>query len=230
MTLSSLPRRAVAEGIGTFFLVLIGPGAVVVDAWSQGALGVTGIALAFAMVVLAMVHALGRISGAHINPAVTIALWSRGRIRREDVLPYILAQCAGAVAAAAVLRFLLGTTGKVGATVPHIGAGGSFVIEALMSFVLMLVIMAVVTDRNASGVAAPAIGTTVGFCALLGPLTGSSMNPARSFGPAIAGGGWEGHWIYWGAPIIGMLAAAWVYERLLGLHERRETPGVTPDS
>jgi MIP family channel proteins len=211
----SLGQRAVAEGIGTFFLVLIGPGAVMVDAYTGGALGPTGIALAFAFVVLAMVYALGHLSGAHINPAVTLAFWSIQRVPGREVAPYLVAQSLGAVLASQVLRFVLGPIGSLGATLPHVGAGRSFLIEWLFSFVLMLVIMAVATDsRVADGFAGLAVGLTVGFCALLGPLTGASMNPARSLGPAVAGGGWTAHWIYWIAPITGMVAAAWVYNRL----------------
>ena len=211
----SLGQRAVAEGIGTFFLVLIGPGAVMVDAYTGGALGPTGIALAFAFVVLAMVYALGHLSGAHINPAVTVAFWSIQRVPGREVAPYLVAQSVGAVLASQVLRFVLGPIGSLGATLPHVGVGRSFLIEWLFSFALMLVIMAVATDsRVADGFAGLAVGLTVGFCALLGPLTGASMNPARSFGPAVAGGGWTAHWIYWVAPITGMAAAAWVYNRL----------------
>lgn len=204
-----------AEGLGTFFLVLIGPGAIMVNAYSGGSLGGTGVALAFAFVVLAMVIALGRLSGAHINPAVTVAFWSVRRFPGREVLPYVGAQCTGAVAAALVLRIVLGTIGESGATLPHVGIGRSLLVEWLFSFVLMLVIMAVATDdRVADSGAAIAVGLTVGFCALLGPLTGSSMNPARSLGPALVGGHWEAHWLYWVAPITGMIAAARLYEFL----------------
>lgn len=204
-----------AEAIGTFFLVLIGPGAVMVDAYTGGELGPAGIALAFAFVVTAMVFALGHISGAHINPAVTVAFWSVGRFPGRQVPAYLGGQCAGAIGAALVLRFLLGPIGALGATLPHIGIGRSFLLEALFSFALMFVIMAVATDdRVADGSAAIAVGLTVGFCALLGPLTGASMNPARSLGPAVAGGGWAGHWLYWVAPMIAMGAAARSYDLL----------------
>ncbi|NOT09751.1 MAG: MIP family channel protein [Gemmatimonadales bacterium] len=215
MTPPSLAQRAAAEGIGTFFLVLIGPGAVMVDTYTQGALGPTGIALAFAFVVLAMVYALGHLSGAHINPAVTLAFWSIRRFPTREVAPYVAAQCLGAALAAGVLRYVLGPIGALGATLPNVGVGRSFLIEWLFSFGLMLVIMAVATDsRVANGFAGLAVGLTVGFCALLGPLTGASMNPARSLGPAVMGGIWTAHWLYWVAPIGGMLAAAWTYNRL----------------
>lgn len=209
-------RRAVAEGVGTFFLVLIGPGAAAVDAYSGGAIGHAGVALAFAFVVLAMIYAIGHISGAHINPAVTLAFWSARRFPAREVLPYVAAQSAGAVAAALALRAVLGRTGTLGATVPAISVGGAFFVEALLSFALMFVIMAVATDdRVADGFAGLAVGLTVGFCAMTGgPLTGASMNPARSLGPAAASRVWDAHWIYWVAPILAMVAAARFYDWL----------------
>lgn len=203
-----------AEGIGTYFLVLIGPGAVMVDAYSGGALGPTGIALAFAFVVTAMIFAVGPISGAHLNPAVTIALWSVGRSSGAEVPWYFLSQCVGGVGAAFTLRLLLGPIGGLGATLPNIGIGPSFVFELLLSFALMLVIAAATDPRSRSGAAPITIGLTVGFCALTGPLTGASMNPVRSLGPALAGGGWTGHWLYWMAPLLGMLIAARFYVTL----------------
>jgi MIP family channel proteins len=212
----NLGRRALAEGIGTFFLVLIGPGAAMVNAYSDGAVGHAGVALAFAFVVLAMVYALGHVSGAHINPAVTLAFWSARRFPARDVAPYVAAQCAGAVAASLVLGWVMGSAGDYGATVPAVPVAGAFVVEWLLSFALMLVIMAVATDaRAAPGFAGIAVGMTVGFCAMMGgPLTGASMNPARSLGPAVAGSIWTAHWVYWIAPITAMLAAVRVYELL----------------
>lgn len=214
--MASVGRRAAAEALGTFFLVLIGPGAVMVDAFSGGAIGHPGVALSFAFVVLAMIYALGHISGAHINPAVTLAFWSAGRFRGRDVLPYVLAQCAGAVAAALSLRAILGPVGGMGATVPALPVGAAFAVEWLLSFGLMFVIMAVATDRRvAEGFAGIAVGLTVGFEAMMGgPLTGASMNPARSLGPAVAGGIWDAHWLYWVAPVTAMFAAARVYDWL----------------
>ena len=209
-------RRAVAEGIGTFFLVFIGPGAVMVNAYSDGAIGHAGIALAFAFVVLAMIYTIGHISGAHINPAVTIAFWTVRRFPGRDVLPYILAQSVGAIFASWTLIWMLSSVGNLGATVPSIRPGAAFAAEWLLSFVLMFVIMAVATDeRVADGFAGVAVGLTVGFGAMMGgPLTGASMNPARSLGPAVAGGIWTAHWIYWLAPITAMIVAAHVYEFL----------------
>ncbi|CAA9376091.1 MAG: Aquaporin Z [uncultured Gemmatimonadetes bacterium] len=213
--MTDLYRRAGAEALGTFFLVLIGPGAVMVNARTE-ALGHPGVALAFAFVVTAMVYALGHLSGAHINPAVTLGLASRGRFPAREVLPYVVAQCVGATLASFASRAALGSVGNVGASLPSLPHGAAFGVEFLLSFALMFVIMAVATDERAtSGAAGLAVGLTVGFCAMVGgPLTGASMNPARTLGPALAGGGWDGHWIYWIAPIAGMLAAAWVYDAL----------------
>jgi aquaporin Z len=166
-----------------------------VNAYTGGALGPVGVALAFAFVVIAMIYAVGHLSGAHINPAVTLAFWSVRRFPTAEVLPYLTAQCAGAVVASLSLRTALGPVGHLGATVPRIPTGSAFLIEWLLSFVLMFVVMAVATDeRVADGFAALAVGLTVGFCALVGgPLTGASMNPARSFGPAVIGGIWRAH-------------------------------------
>lgn len=220
MTISADFRRAGAEALGTFFLVLIGPGAAMVNVHSAGQLGTVGIALAFAFVVTAMIYALGHLSGAHINPAVTLGFWSVGRFPAGKVVPYIIAQCSGGVAASLVLRATLGPVGDLGATLPRIPVPSAFVIEWLLSFALMFVIMAVATDeRVADGFAALAVGLTVGFCALMaGPLTGASMNPARSFGPALAGWLWPAHWVYWLAPITAMMTAARAYEFLRLAH------------
>jgi MIP family channel proteins len=203
-------RRLFAEALGTFFLVLIGPGAVMVNAWSSGAVTHVGVALSFAFVVTAMIYAFGHLSGAHINPAVTVGFWSVRRFAWRDVIPYIVAQCIGAVLASVVMRGALGAVGNMGATIPAISIPAAFGVEFLLSFVLMFVIMAVATDeRVADGFAAIAVGLTVGFCALVGgPLTGASMNPARSFGPAVVGGFWDalldrsGGWCGHGSPCV----------------------------
>lgn len=219
-------RRPAAEAVGTFFLVFIGPGAAMVNAYSHGALGASGIALAFAFVVTAMIYTFGHLSGAHINPAVTIAFWSVRRFRGADVLPYVAAQSLGAVLASAVLRMTLGPVGSLGATLPSVPVWSAFALEWLFSFVLMTVIMAVATDeRAAKGFAGLAVGLTVGFCALTGgPVTGASMNPARSLGPALVGEIWESHWVYWIAPITAMAVAARLYELLRGVPVSVDTP------
>lgn len=212
----AVARRAAAEALGTFFLVLIGPGAVMVNAYTGGTVSHVGVALAFAFVVLAMIYALGHLSGAHINPAVTLAFWSVRRFPAGEVVPYVAAQCVGAVAASLASQGVLGTAGSLGATLPTVPVAAAFGVEWLLSFVLMFVIMAVATDKRvADGFAAIAVGLTVGFCALVGgPLTGASMNPARSLGPALVGDFWRAHWLYWVAPVTAMLAAARVYELL----------------
>lgn len=209
-------KRLVAESIGTFFLVLIGPGAAIVNAWTNGAVTHVGVSLAFAFVVIAMVAALGQLSGAHINPAVTVAFWSVRRFPSRDVVPYVIAQCIGALAAAGVWRGALGSAVSAGATLPAISVGSAFVVEFLLSFALLFVIMAVATDeRMPHGVGAIAIGLTVGFCALVGgPLTGASMNPARSLGPAALSGQWQAHWLYWVAPLLGAVVAAHAFDFL----------------
>jgi MIP family channel proteins len=224
-TKGAVARRAAAEALGTFFLVLIGPGAVMVNAYSGGAVSHVGVALAFAFVVLAMIYALGHLSGAHINPAVTLAFWSVRRFPSAEVVPYVAAQCVGAVAASLLSRAALGSAGSGGATLPTLPIAAAFGVEWLLSFALMFVIMAVATDeRAADGFAAIAVGLTVGFCALVGgPLTGASMNPARTLGPALVGNSWHGHWLYWVAPVTAMLAAAQAYELL-----RHAEPPVRP--
>jgi aquaporin Z len=211
-----LGRRMAAEAVGTFFLVLMGPGAIVVNALSGGAITPLGIALAFGLVILVMVASLGHLSGAHLNPAVTLAFWSSGHFPAADVVAYIVAQCAGAAGASLLTRAALGPAGHVGATLPTVSSGVAFGVEWTLSLMLMLVIMAAATDdRVTEGSAAVVVGATVGLCALVGgPLTGASMNPARSLGPALVGGGWDRHWIYWIAPVLGMQAAAHAYEWL----------------
>ena len=209
-------RRWMAEAVGTFFLVFIGPGAVMVDAYTHGVIGHAGVALAFAFVVIAMIYAVGHISGAHLNPAVSIGFWAAGRLPGREVVPFVISQCIGASAASLVLRAILGPVGHLGATLPAISLGGAFVVEWLLSFALMFVIMGVATnERLSSGFPALAVGLTVGFCAMMGgPLTGASMNPSRSLGPAIVGAEWHAHWVYWLAPITAMIVAARAYRWL----------------
>lgn len=201
-----LSRRLAAEGLGTFLLVLVGPGAVMVDAWSGGKVTHVGVALAFTFVITAVVAVLGPVSGAHINPAVSIALGWRDRTGWRDPAAYVAAQLLGATAASLLLVAILGHVGRDGATLPTIGAARSLAFEVAMSLALGIVAF------RARGALAPlAVGMTVGFCALVGgPLTGASMNPARSFGPALVGQEWTAHWVYWIAPIAGVSLAAWL--------------------
>lgn len=217
-------QARLAEALGTFLLVLIGPGAIMVAA-ATGGFGHAEVALAFGLVVAIVVAATGHLGGAHINPAVTVALWSVGRFPGRDVMPYLVAQSAGAIVAAFALRWVLGPVGQLGATIPSISAGRAFAVEATYSGILGLVIASLGGDGRAPRPLAPlVIGATVYAGALVtGPLTGGSFNPARSLGPAVAGGGWNQHWIYWGAPVVGMVAAMWLYETV-ARPSRQETP------
>jgi MIP family channel proteins len=215
MAFSESFKRYVAELVGTFALVAVGPGAVMVSA-STHAFGHVGVALAFGLVITLAVASTGHLSGAHINPAVTLGFWSVRRFPARDVLPYIIAQVIGATAAAALLRWLLGPVAAIGATVPSLSIARAFVIELAYSGLLAFVIMGVATEAKSPASVAPfAIGATVFAGALVtGPLTGGSFNPARSLGPAIVSGVWTAHWLYWLAPVAGMIAAMHVYERL----------------
>jgi len=208
-----LHRRAIAELIGTALLVAIGPGAAAVDAAYHGTVTHVGVSLAFALIIMTAIVGFGAISGAHINPAVTIALWSRRHIPGRDAAAYVCAQCAGAALGAAAIMAIVGSAAATAsATVPSLSTGAAFGIEFVLSALLMLAILGVTTTPAFASVAPLAIGLTVGVCALAGgPLTGASMNPARSLGPALITGIWQAHWIYWAAPITGMLAAVWGY-------------------
>ena len=208
-------RRYVAEFLGTFVLVAIGPGAAMVADKSR-AFGHSGVALAFGLAVTLCVAAFGHLSGAHINPAVTIGFWSVRRFPARDVAPYVIAQSLGAIAASALLVWLLGPVGNFGATVPSVPTPQAFVIEAAYTGLLGFVIMAVATDDRTPPAIAPfVLGITVFAGALVtGPLTGGSFNPARSLGPAVMGKVWTAHWLYWLAPIVGMTTAMRIYEML----------------
>lgn len=208
-------QKYLAEALGTFALVFFGCGAIVVDA-KQGGLGHVGVSLAFGIVVLAMVYALGHVSGAHINPAVTVALASRGRFAWAAVPGYLFAQVAGAVLAAVLLRASLGDVADLGTTRPSGSVGQSFVWEVVMTATLLVVIVSVATDvRAPAGVAGIAIGGTIALASLVGgPVSGASLNPARSFGPAVVAGELGSLWIYLAAPVLGGLAGAFAYDGL----------------
>ena len=212
-----LARSLVAEAIGTFALVFAGCGAIMVDARTH-ALGHVGVAMSFGLVITVMIYAVGHISGAHLNPAVTLAFASSRDFPIASVPGYWASQLAGAIAAALVLRGSLGDVAHIGATLPSGSDGQGFLWEAVLTFFLMFVIMAVATDTRAVGEAAAiAIGATVGLDAMFGgPVTGASMNPARSLGPAVAGGDYASIWVYVAAPLLGALAAAAVYRCLRG--------------
>lgn len=208
---------AISEGIGTFILVFAGTGAVMVNPISGGAVTHLGISFVFGAVVAALIYTLGHISGAHFNPAVTLAFWASGFFPRQKVLGYIAAQSLGAIAASGLLRFSLGFVAQLGATLPLNGNWfQSCVLETILTFILMFVILGSGLDRRAPiGFAGLAIGLTVALeAAFMGPITGASMNPARSLGPALVGGIWQHHWLYWIAPILGAQLAVFVYRYL----------------
>jgi MIP family channel proteins len=225
----ALARSLVAEFVGTFALVFAGCGAIMVDA-ETGALGHLGVAIAFGLVIMAMIYALGHVSGAHLNPAVTFAFALTRHFPWPRVGLYWVAQLAGAILAAFFLRTSLGDVASVGATVPSGSNGQSFVWELLLTFFLMLVITSVATDTRAVGEAAAiAIGATVGLAALFGgPVSGASMNPARSLGPGFVSGDLDAIWIYLVAPIAGASVAAVVYRFLRDPQTEESGAATTP--
>jgi aquaporin NIP len=216
-----LARRAAAECFGAFALVFAGCGAIVTEAEHPGSLGVVGIALVFGLIVMAMVYATGHLSGAHLNPAVTLAFVLTRHFPRAEAAAYVVAQVAGAVLAAAALAAIWPSDpASLGATLPTIAVGSAFVYETVLTAFLMFVIMAVATDTRAVGAgAAIAIGGTVGLDALFGgPITGASMNPARSLGPALLSGDLHDLWIYLLAPPLGAALGALAYQLVRGEH------------
>lgn len=218
-----LIRRAAAEGFAAFALVFAGCGAIVANAANDGALGAVGVALTFGLIVMAMIYATGHLSGAHINPAVTIAFTLTRHFPAREAAAYIAAQVAGAIAAAFVLLAVWpDQPAQLGATIPSVAVGSAFVYETILTAFLMFVIVAVATDTRAVGAAAAiAIGGTVGLDALFGgPVTGASMNPARSLGPALAAGEWTDLWIYLTAPVLGAAIGALAYQLVRGKESR----------
>jgi aquaporin NIP len=214
-----LGRRAFAEGLAAFALVFAGAGAVVTNAEYGTALGTVGVALVFGLVIMVMVYAIGHLSGAHINPAVTLAFALTRHFPPREASAYIAAQCAGATTAALLLLAIWPSRpAALGATVPSVGVGSALVYEALLSAFLMFVIMAVATDTRAVGAAAAiAIGGAIGLDALFGgPVTGASMNPARSLGPALAAWEWNDFWVYVVGPICGTVLGGLAYQAVRG--------------
>jgi MIP family channel proteins len=220
-----LARALGAEAIGTFALVFAGAGAVMVEA-KTGALGHVGIALTFGLVIAAMVYAVGHISGAHFNPAVSFAFALTRHFPWARAGAYGLAQLGGALLAAGFLRALLGDVGNVGATLPSGSQAQSFALEIVLTFFLMFVIMAVATDTRAVGEAAAlAIGATIGLDAMFGgPISGASMNPARSLGPALVAGELSALWLYIVAPLVGASLGALAYQLVRGEETRPADP------
>jgi len=212
-----LARTLAAEFVGTFALVFAGCGAIMVDA-ETGALGHVGVAISFGLVIMVMIYAVGHLSGAHFNPAVTFAFALSRHFLWPRALGYWSAQLLGALTAAAILRGSLGNIAHVGATLPSGSQSQSFLWELVMTFLLMFVIMAVATDTRAVGEAAAiAIGGTVGLDAMFGgPISGASMNPARSIGPALVSGDLHALWLYILAPLAGAALGALGYQFIRG--------------
>jgi MIP family channel proteins len=211
----TLARLLAAEFIGTFALVFAGCGAIMVDA-KTGQLGHIGVAISFGLVIMVMIYAVGHISGAHFNPAVTFAFALTRHFPWPRVFAYWTIQIVAALAAAAILRGSLGNVAHIGATLPSGSQAQSFLWEFVLTFFLMFVIMAVATDTRAVGEAAAiAIGGTVALDAMFGgPISGASMNPARSIGPAVISGNLHALWLYVVAPVLGAATAALVYQFL----------------
>lgn len=203
-------HRLLAEGLGTFLLVAFGCGAVIVDGLRDHALGLVGVAIAWGALVTGLVYAFEHRSGAQFNPAVSIALWSVGRVPTRELPLVVIAQLIGATTASALLRWLLGEAAGWGLTTTTLDPLRAGVVEFGASFLVMAAIAGAALDaRTTRGVSALAIGVAITVCVLVaGPLTGASMNPARSFGPAVVAGNGMNLWLYWLAPIAGMVTAA----------------------
>ena len=202
-------REYAAEAFGTFALVFAGTGAIVINDVTGGSVTHVGIGLTFGLIVMAMIYAVGNISGAHLNPAVTAGFFLAGRLPGRAVIPYMVSQIIGAFFASFLLLLLFGNRAHLGATVPLGSPWQSFGLEAVLTWLLMFVILSVSTGPKEVGVmAGTAIGGVIGLEAMFaGPICGASMNPARSLAPAVVGGTLAGLWIYLIAPLLGAAAA-----------------------
>jgi len=210
-------KKYISEFIGTFALVFAGTGAVIVNSQTDGTISHLGIAATFGAIIMTMIYALGNISGAHFNPAVTIAFTVVKRFKLKEVLPYVISQVAGALLASTLLKVLFPDDDTLGTALPAGSEMQSFILELIITFFLMLVIISVAHGSKEQGMfAGLAIGSTIMLNIIFaGPITGGSMNPARSLAPAILSGHFEHLWIYILAPILGACAAVltWNYIR-----------------
>ena len=202
-------KPLLAEFLGTAALVFAGTGAIIVNDVSGGAIGHAGIAITFGLIVLSMIYSFGDVSGAHFNPAVTLGFWAARRFEGARVAPYIGAQVAGAFAASALLRILFPSHPTLGATLPAGPVSQSFILEVILTFLLMLVVLSVSTGAKEKGITAGiAVGAVIALEAMFaGPICGASMNPARSLAPALVSGNVSALWIYLAAPMLGALCA-----------------------
>ena len=217
-------HKYIAEFVGTFCLVFAGTCAIVSNDLYGGGVTETGIALTFGMAVMAMIYSIGDLSGAHINPAVSVAFWADGRFPGKDVLPYIVAQCAGALVASLAVLGLCGPHDSLGATNPGGGLIQAFIMEIILTLILMFVILRVASGSKESGImAGAAIGVTVTLASIAaGPISGASMNPARSLGPAVISGQIAPLWIYLIAPFVGASLAV-PLNRLVSIAKSNES-------
>lgn len=210
-------KKPLSEFLGTFAMVFAGTGAIVINQHSGGVIGHAGIAMVFGLIVLAMIYTFGDISGAHLNPAVTLGFAAAGRFPRKEVPIYITAQLAGAFAASFILKILFPENLTLGATLPTGSVSQSFILEVILTTILMLVILSVSTGSKEKGITAGiAIGAVVALEAMFaGPVSGASMNPARSLAPAIVSGHFQHLWLYLVATILGALIAVplWIITR-----------------
>ena len=206
-------NKYAAEFIGTFALVFAGTGAIVIDDVTGGTVSHVGVALTFGLIVLAMIYAIGDVSGAHLNPAVTLAFFAARRFPGSSIAPYIGCQLAGAGLASVTLRLLFEDHPTLGATIPVGSDLRSFVLEFILTFLLMFVILCVSTGAKEKGITAGiAVGAVIALEALFaGPICGASMNPARSLAPAVVAGLYSSLWLYLVAPICGAVAAVFAF-------------------
>jgi aquaporin Z len=202
-------KALAAEFFGTFTLVFAGTGAIVINDATTGTVSHLGIALTFGLVVLAMIYTVGDVSGAHLNPAVTLGFFAARRLQARSIAPYLASQCAGAVLGSLVLRFMFPTHATLGTTLPAGSVGESFALEAVLTFILMFVILSVSTGAKEKGITAGiAVGAVIGLEALFaGPISGASMNPARSLAPALVSHHLESLWVYLTAPVCGSVVS-----------------------
>lgn len=209
-------KKYLSEFIGTFILVFAGTGVVIVDQQTAGAVTLTGIAACWGMIIVATVYAFGDISGNHINPAVTIAMAVDKRFEWKEVPAFLIAQLLGAFGASLLLHFLFPDNASLGTTQPGGSVMQSFIMEVIMTFILLLVILRVSTGSKEKGITAGlVIGATVAFLVLFGgPISGTSLNPTRSLAPAFVSGNMNALWIYLTAPVIGAVAAVFAHKVL----------------
>ena len=213
-------NKYLAECFGTFCLVFAGTAAIIVNDLRGGTVTHVGIAMTFGLIVLTMIYAVGDISGAHLNPAVTIGFFASGRLQRSFVIPYILSQLIGACLASVLLRNLFPLHESLGSTLPSGGPLQSFVLEVVLTMMLMVVVLRVSSGPKERGITAGvAVGSLIGLEALFaGPISGASMNPARSLAPALFSGHMAEVWIYLTAPILGSLLGVLIASGLRESH------------